>query len=335
MNRSLSRFSNLVYSSLAYALMGVAGFSLQPTACNAEDVTVGAWNIEWLGYPNMRGRPGKDIEQSAEDLAKWIHDSGVEVLSLEEIGVDSVDTRRSAKLDETFKTIKEKYQQDWQYILFPKTKYTEPQEDFTIRGQYVGLAWQTKRASIVGEPFHIDVGANETFGYKFFERQANAIKLSFGEGKTDVVFIPVHLKSNRNEKQDTDPNWTKKHRTAEAKALVEKLGDLKSALKDSDIVILGDFNLLADDDEPAKALIEGGFTDLNQADEGTTANWGEGYSSAPFDRIFIPTGQPEFAQSKLTIVRGGPSDDEIKTYRRKHSDHYLVKTTISIIGDDD
>jgi endonuclease/exonuclease/phosphatase family metal-dependent hydrolase len=306
------------------------------SASFAEEITIGAWNIEWLGLPDMRGRPSTDIAQKPSDLGEWIDKAGVDVLALEEIGVESTDTRRSDELDATFEWLKENRKQDWKYVLFPKTEYTEPQEDFVIRGQHIGLAWRTDKATQVGEPFNIDVGANETYGYKFWERRANALKLSFGEGKSDAVFIPVHLKSNSTRSTPSDdPNWTRKHRAEETRVLIEKMKSVQEATSDSDIIILGDFNFLADDDAGPTNLVEGGFIDLNQKDDGTTANWGEGYSSAPFDRIFVAKGQPEFEGTVQTIVRAGTSDDEIKAYRKRFSDHYLVTAKIKITKDDD
>lgn len=298
-------------------------------------ITIGAWNIEWLGFPEMRARPGKNRPQNPKDLAAYIHSGNVDVLAIEEIGVDSsVPPLKSSEFEAVLKVMKDAYDQDWEYVLFPKAEYPPDTEDFIVRGQHIGLAWRTDKATLVDEPYKIPVGSNEKFGIKFWERRANAVKLSFGEGKTDVVFIPVHLKSNRNETDD--PLHTRKHRLAEAEALIAQLDDLKKHFQDEDIVIMGDVNFLADDDDAADALIAAGFVDLNAADEGTTANWGDGYSSAPFDRIFIPQGQPEFKVSKQIIHRpGSVTDDEIRDYRAKHSDHYMITTVITIMEDDD
>ncbi len=333
--RTASIFRSSRCKLRSYSLLSilVAATTLGQTI--AEEVTVGAWNIEWLGYPEMRARPGKDLAQKPADLAEWINKSSVKVLALEEIGVESTETRRSDELDATFKILKDKYQQDWTYVLFAKTNYEGQElEDFTIRGQHIGLAWRTDVAKQVGEPYTVEIPPSETFGYKFWERRANGLKLSFGDGKTDVVFFPVHLKSNRNENKD-DKDWTKKHRAAEAKAFIEQLSTIKSHFRDEDIVLLGDFNFLADDDEGPTIFKEGGFIDLNDSDEGTTANWGEGYTSAPFDRIMVPKNQTEFVKSKQTVLRDGASDDEIRGYRRKYSDHYMVVTEIEIGKDDD
>ena len=111
---------------------------------------------------------------------------------------------------------------------------------------------------------------------------------------------------------------------------------LKDKFKDDDIVLLGDTNFLAAEDETPNILAKSGFKDLNSSDDGTTAAWGSGYSSAPFDRIFVPSNQPEFKNSVQMIhkTKNG-TDDEIKDYKKRHSDHYLVSCVIEVSNDDD
>jgi len=315
----------------------IALLSLPATFGQAEEFRIGAWNIEWLGFPNMRGRPGKDVAQAPSDLAAYIASAQLDVLALEEIGVEKNEAPwKSSPLDQTLEELKKSHGQTWQYLLFPKADYPKGTEDFIARGQHIGIAWRSDRVKLVGEPFSVPVGKSETYGDKFWERRANAVKLSFGEGKTDVVFVPVHLKSNRNDANAADPLFTQKQRIAEAKAFVANLKLLKEKFKDEDIVLLGDTNFLAPDDEGPKILTDAGFVDLNASDRGTTAAWGAGYSSAPFDRIFAPTNQPEFKNSvqKIHSTKNG-TDDEIKDFKKRHSDHYLVSCVIEVGNDDD
>lgn len=284
----------------------------------------------------MRGRPGRDVAQKASDLANYIAEANLDVLSLEEIGVDKPSAPwRSKQLDEVFAELKNRHQQPWEYVLFAKANYPEGTEDFVVRGQHTGLAWRTDRCTKVGEPFSIAVGENETYGIKFWERLATAIKLSFGAGKTDAVFLPIHLKSNRND-ANNQKDFTQKQRYTEMQVLASQLQTLKNHFQDNDIVILGDTNMLAPEDETAAPLLESDFVDLNQSDEGTTAAWGEGYASAPFDRFFVPKSQPEFRQSKQKIHRTKTgADQEIKDFKTNLSDHYLISFTVAVGSDDD
>ncbi len=307
------------------------------SVAKAEEFRIGTWNIEWLGFPNLRGKPGKDVEQSPVDLAAYIADARLDVLALEEIGVEKNSAPWTSKpLQQTLNELRAVHGQSWQYLLFPKTSYPKNTEDFITRGQHIGIAWRSDRVKLIGEPYSIPVGANETYRDKFWERRAHAIKLSFGEGKTDVVFVPVHLKSNRNEANPSDPLFSQKQRQAEVRAFVTHLGELKQQFKDEDIVLLGDTNILELNDETPQILVDAGFMDLNQKNVGTTAAWGAGYSSAPFDRIFVPSNQPEFKGSvqRVHTTKNG-SDDEIKDFKKRHSDHYLVSCVIEVGNDDD
>ncbi|MBM3964844.1 MAG: hypothetical protein FJ308_07210 [Planctomycetes bacterium] len=330
----------IVAITLASSLFLVPECFAQVTSqSKADEVRIGAWNIEWLGFPDKRARPGKDNPQRPEDLAEYIHSTGVDVLALEEIGVDSDKAPwTSRELERLQRALKDQYQEVWQYVIFPKTVYPEDTEDFVKRGQHLAIAWKSEKATQVGGVFDIPVGSDETYGIKFFERRANAVKLSFGEGKTDVVFIPIHLKSNRNEDNPADKTFTQRQRAAELKAFIAQLPTLKEHFKDEDIVLLGDTNILGDE-KTANVLADAAFLDLNRDEQGTTAVWGDGsngYRTAPFDRIFIPQSQSEFAACRFQVHRtSNGTDDEIKLFRRKLSDHYLISSVIKIQSDDD
>ena len=320
----------------AACVIALFDFFRSPTLL-AEDIRIGAWNIEWLGFPDKRGKPGKDVAQDPADLAGYIAQAKIDVLSLEEIGVDHDKAPwTSSHLQEILDELKSKHGQAWEYVLFAKAHYPQGTEDFVTRGQHIGLAWRSDKAKLVGSPYSVSVGASETYGIKFWERRANAVKLSFGEGKTDVVFVPVHLKSNRNDANPTDETFTQKQRQAETKTFADQLRVLKEHFKDEDIVLLGDTNILADEDETPRQLTDAGLVDLNHMDQGTTAAWGQGYSSAPFDRIFVPAHQPEFSKSVQWIHRTkNDTDEEIKDFKKRFSDHYLISCDIVLGNDDD
>jgi predicted extracellular nuclease len=312
-------------------------FAWDVPATFAEEFRIGTWNIEWLGFPDKRGRPGKDIEQNPSDLASYIADANLDVLAIEEIGVDRIAPPWTSKpFEQVIDELRVKHGQTWKYILFAKANYPDGTDDFITRGQHVGLAWRSDRARMVGEPLSISTGENETYGIKFWERRANAVKLSFGEGKTDVVFVPVHLKSNRNDANPSDKDFTQEQRKAELQVFAQQFRSIKDHFRDEDIVLLGDTNILEPENETARPLIEAGLKDLNENDQGTTAAWGQGYSSAPFDRIFVPATQFEFASSvqKIHRTKNG-TDEEIKDFKKRLSDHYLVSSTIQVTNDDD
>ena len=326
-----------VFSS---CLVFVLGFFLSPTLVLAidseETVRVGAWNIEWLGFPEKRSSFGRDTPQKPSTVAKYIHDCGVDILALEEIGVDSLETPySSSQLQAIFDAMKKDYGQTWEYLLFPKTEYDNGTEDWRTRGQHCGVAWRTDKVTRNGDFYAVPVGKNEKFGIKFFERRANAVKFSLGSGKTDLVVVPVHLKSNRADDKEKDPNYTAKQRQAELTSFVSQLETLKTHFKDEDIVLLGDTNIMTGERKTSDILVDAGFIDLNSSDDGTTVAWGKSkYPSAPFDRSFVPKDQPEF---KISAQKTHKPDDveKMKDHRRQLSDHYLVSFDLTVMADDD
>jgi endonuclease/exonuclease/phosphatase family metal-dependent hydrolase len=320
-------------------------FIITPTLfclCNAsfsqadETIRVGAWNIEWLGFPDKRSSFGTKTPQKPSTVAKYIHDSKVDILALEEIGIESLEKPYKSKpLQAIVDALKKEYKQDWEYILFPKTDYPEDTEDFLVRGQHCGVAWRTDKVSQVGEVYALPIEKNEKFGQKFFERRANAVKFSLGSGKTDLVVIPVHLKSNRADDKEKDPNFTAKQRQAELTSFVSHLQALKSHFKDEDIVLLGDTNIMKGETNTSEILVNAGFLDMNASDDGTTVAWGKSkYPSAPFDRVFVPRGQPEF-KVKSQITHKPDDVEKMKDHRRQLSDHYLVSVDVVVLSDDD
>jgi hypothetical protein len=156
------------------------------------------------------------------------------------------------------------------------------------------------------------------------------MKFKSGEGKTDFVLLPVHLKSN------VDGNF-RPHREAEAKELVKHLGEISQKWPgEKDIVILGDFNFLVDKgmavEKAREILVEAMFRDLNANNEGTHIGSGK----APFDRFFVPI-QPEFDQSKQRVVREFLKLKNLKdeTFTAKYSDHLMIVTEMRVMNDDD
>ncbi len=301
-----------------------------------EIIRVGAWNIEWLGFPDKRSSFGTNTPQKPSTVAKYIHDAKVDILALEEIGIESLEKPYTSKpLQAIMEALKKEYKEDWEYILFPKTNYPEGTEDFFMRGQHCGIAWRTDKVSQIGDVYAVPIGKNETFGQKFFERRANAVKFSLGSSKTDLVVIPVHLKSNRSDDKEKDPNYTAKQRQAELTSFVKNLDTLKTHFKDEDIILLGDTNIMTGETKTSGIMVNAGFMDLNEKEDGTTVAWGKSkYPSAPFDRVFVPKGQPEF-RVKSQIIHKPDDVEKMKDHRRQLSDHYLVSVDVTIMDDDD
>ncbi len=283
-----------------------AVLSFVPLLSTADWIRLGSWNIEHLGE--------RDDDSVPVALAEHIHLTGLDAIALQEIyDNDAIDaTRTNHQLDETLRILNEETRQDWTYEMFPN-RYSGD------KSQLVAVAWNKKRLSKVGDTYRLEFEreANE------WDRHPHAIKLSAGNGRTDIVIIGVHMKANyRADFSD--------QREKEAKILLESLGDFRDVLDDEDIVLIGDFNCASNSEAAIQAFEEAGFRDLNARDTATHVVYG------PLDRIIVPTPgvsttASEFSFSRQYILAAADSD----TFDRFLSDHMMIMTPIRIQNDDD
>lgn len=302
----LGRVSGISGRAWVYFLTICVLVALASTARAQGHVKVGAWNIENLGE--------RQIGQDAPALAEHLRLAGVDVLALEEIhDTDAGNARRNGKLDQVFALLNQQPGQDWDYVLFAN-------RDQTDTSQLCGVAWNRERVTRVGEPFRIPVVDTPGDGFNSWDRHPHALKFSAGNGLTDFVVIPVHMKAN------TAPT-ARSQRAAEARELAAQLAGVRTRFRDSDIIIIGDTNCLNSNETALSVLAQAGFVDLNARDLNTFATGG----AAPFDRALVPSGQQEFRFSRqYTLV---PSDRQ--AHNRALSDHFLILTTLRVMTDDD
>lgn len=300
------------------SLIGIALLTTMVSA-QPEKLVIGAWNIEWLGAPHMRSGPSKGVLQSAQDLADVIRASGADILSLEEIS-DNPATEfdpDNPVVAEALALLSKGQDKPWKYMLFPK-------KDDSL-DQFTGIAWNSARVSAIDGPFHIPLSDATEGEFKLWKRWPCAMKFRAGEGKTDFVLIPMHLKSNRKDERFDDPP---RQRAQETGALMQVLGSVRKRFSDRDVVLLGDTNCLKAREQAIRNIVRGGYRDLNPKDMRTT--W---KGPAPFDRIFVPIGQGEFKNSRETVFK--PASMTPQDFKVRCSDHYLVTTEIEVLQDDD
>lgn len=284
------------------------------TVSAADKATIGAWNIEFLGKPDKRGGSAHGIAQSATDVANYIKDGEVELLSVAEICDDEQDNKLdNSTLDKVVEKLSDS-SHEWTYQLCRKKHENDV-------SQCVGFLWDKKHVTKQGSTFDIDI-PEDSEGFNLWDRGMHAAKFSFGEGKTDIVVIPVHMKANRG----MPVYKARRQRAKEAKALVDALPDVRDHFSDKDVVIMGDTNILHYDESAAKTFRDAGFYDLNDGDNPTTY-----HGAAPFDRIFVTNTQPELKFADMSIME---ADDPFE-HKKKLSDHYMVETEITVMEDDD
>jgi endonuclease/exonuclease/phosphatase family metal-dependent hydrolase len=291
----------------------LAALFLVIPASAQDTLMLGAWNIEHLGFPGSRSGLGKNIAQAPLDIAAYIASSDVDILALEEIGDDDNNalTRTSSTLNQAFALLNAAPGQNWTYVLFPKRQAGQTT-------QLTGLAWNQAKVQMVGQPFQVPSLDNPSAPGNEWDRSAHAVQLTAGSGKSDIVIVPVHMKSNIGTNTDDQ-------RAEEARLLTAQLSVIQAQFSDDDIVILGDTNCLGSDEEAISVFVTAGFTDLNVNDDPTTFK-----GPAPFDRILV-TASDEFTTQDFDVIKTMAPDD----HKKRLSDHYMVVTTVTVGADVD
>jgi hypothetical protein len=319
---------------LAGVLAAVMTAALLPWSGASEPpprVEIAAWNIEFLGQPHNRSGPGKDVAQSPQDIADYIRASHADVLSVEEISFNagSDDDRQNTTLAAACAILSQQPGNQWKHRLFAKR---EP----GAKDQSVGLVWNEARvqpkATEDGQPFyrlkmevpmdHPDFDPNA----HYFDRWATAMKFSAGPGKTDVVLIPVHLKANVG-----GVIKTRRQRHVEAAMLAKAIPQVRTKFHDDDIIILGDTNILHNDEPATTTITLAGFNDLNFLDAPTHQG------GAPFDRAFVADDtsgkNKEFAHSNQDVFHH--PDFTPALFKKRLSDHFMIRFSVEVMDDDD
>ncbi|HKO44938.1 MAG TPA: endonuclease/exonuclease/phosphatase family protein [Pyrinomonadaceae bacterium] len=303
-----------------FSLLLLLGLSAVASVASAQpQITVGAWNIQWLGAHNCRPS-SVNYAQRPSDVAKFIMASGVDILGLEEITDDDgqPDTYTNQTLTSALALIKAQTGDTWQHMLFRKDHGEEGCQARHL--QLTGVAWNTTKAKRVDfKRIPIDTSSIPP-GLPVWKRPPVVVKFSLGEGKTDIAFIVVHMKSNKGDNTPTAREW-------EARTMMDQLDFIKGL--DQDIIILGDTNVLGAQEAAIKKYVDSGFIDLNSTDMSTSTR------DEPFDRILLRSGQPEFEGSPQRVFGDGYLNLSKSKFLRKFSDHYMVTTKIKVEADDD
>jgi len=326
---------------VAATLLSLSAYPLSAQAaasCDAQ-LKVGAWNIEWLGSA-VRANPG---HQAPEDIASYIAAAKVDVLAMSEISAtrSGDGDAGNRQLDEAFALLNAQGAA-WQYKLFEKHPQAGSPND-----QWTGLAWNGQQVQLAGGPWNVaavdEQRRVELLGAESkkvpLNRTPYAVKLTAGQGKSDFLFVPLHLKANSG--KDTD-----KQRELEIHLILKGLERVRTDQGEDDVVLLGDTNMLSTAEPGVQLLRDRGMRDCNQADQNTWLSTRERLTDAPFDRIFVMRDQPETRQTcaspgdpSMAFEVVAPGDwiagMNKEQFRQRLSDHQMVRTTLCIGADDD
>lgn len=302
---------------------------------------VASWNIEHLS-----GHPRADRRQSAYALADHIEMAGIDLIALQEVYVTPSDeqirlfdhqpaiasrahsTRRNSDLDVVCYLLEEHTDDAWKYEILPNRSAGD-------KSQLCAVMWNTSRLSL-HEVRSLDVQHKSgdmnlwdrkphlmsfRSAVKTWRRDENGQWHQLPETRTFSV-IPLHMKSNYG-------NVTQNRlvRAAEAVTLCDALEAMAGSY-DPSLIMLGDTNILRNDEPAIETFVMRGFIDLNNND--STTYWSKAYGEAPFDRIFLAPNRPEFRYSRQYVLRSS----DLLQHDQFLSDHYMIKVSVKDYVDD-
>lgn len=289
---------------------------------DARYLHLGSWNIEHFGRGDEAGRSN----ENRFTISEHVQLAGVDILALQEIYVtneaefEAGEVGVNEHLDGAIELLLEQTGDRWHYELFRNRQRNDT-------SQLCGVLWNAGKVERQGPSLRLNVRHKVENGddrpLLLWDRAPHAVKFSAGQGKIDLVVVTLHMKANTAQR-----NVVEQTRLEEVETLLETLPDVEEELEEQDIVLLGDTNCTSRSEPAIQRLVSSGFEDLNADDVPTFVR-----GNAPFDRIFVPsTGERRaFRFSRQYVLRSASP----LSHDRFLSDHYVVKTTVKILKDDD
>lgn len=287
---------------LSLALLGAVA-AQQPVP-----VTIGTWNIEFLGADPKyrRDTPPRD-EEDYTKIGQFIRALGVAALGVQEISGEAP-LQRVAKAAGP----------SWRAILGTSGQWTDGKTQ-----QGVGFLYDSAKLTLLHCEELLDF-PSERDGVNVFHRKPVTACFRHAATGADFRLVVVHLKAGR---KDRD----RQKRRAEAQTLREWVGGLQDAPgEDPDVAILGDFNCTYGDAPEGILEAAGALTYLEQAAASPTILWFDD----PIDQVAVAAGFQELLGQTLT-AHAVSAESERLAYRKSFSDHFACTTTLQLRGDDD
>ncbi len=288
----------------------------------AQQVTVGTWNIEWLGTPHRRNG-GARTDAQLEDIAARLADElDIEVAVLVEINTQSPQwaTLRS-RLEQRGYGFVEGSGGDLRIV----------------------IAFDQDEVQLSGS-FEADLQTEfERPGQNCFTRGRRPLLATLRAGNFDFTVIGVHLKSGfvpEGCRDDSFPEWV---RTQQAQQIVGEIQrGWTERLIDSDVIVVGDFNG-GMQDGGLEAFRQAGYSILSEerrrSDASGSLTYRKGRFRSVLDHLAVPASTIR-EWVALSTVFWAPlttmSDDDLAAYLRAFSDHAPVWTHFNTaLADDD
>lgn len=303
---------------------------------------IASWNIEHLS-----GQPRATRRQSAYALADHIEMAGIDLIALQEIYVTENEeeirlfenspviesrsedgVRRNSDLDVVCYLLEEHLNSPWRYRILPNRSAGD-------KSQLCAVMWNADRLNL-GDVTALNV-EHSVDGKSLWDRKPHLLRFSTTikvwrknsggewietEETRTISVVPLHMKSNYGGVTEN-----RKTRALEAETLCDALSAIAGTY-DPSLIMLGDTNILRNDEPAIETFVGRGFIDLNNND-GTTY-WSKDFGESPFDRIFLAPDRPEFKYSRQYVLRSS----DLGLHDRFLSDHYMIKMSVKDYVDD-
>jgi len=302
---------------------------------------IASWNIEHLS-----GHPRAARRQSAYALADHIEMAGIDLIALQEVYLTPSDEevrmaenqpviasraqtdRRNSDLDIVCYLLEEHQDSPWKYIALPNRTGGD-------RSQLCAVMWNTQRLTL-SDTLALQV-EHSVNGLSLWDRKPHLLRFTSSinvwrraingnweqqQEMRSISIVPLHMKSNYG-----GVTQNRRVRAAEAKTLCNAIENLDGSY-DPSLMMLGDTNILKNDEPAIEAFITHGFIDLNNND--ATTYWSKDFGESPFDRIFVAPNRPEFRYSRQYVLRSS----DLGLHDRLLSDHYMIKVSVKDYVDD-
>ena len=308
---------------------------------NSGYIQIASWNIEHLS-----GASRINQAQSVYALTEHIELAGIDIIALQEVYVTDTDEevrlfpnqpiiqsraesqRRNRDLDMVCYLLEEHSTDPWKYLILPN-RYNGD------KSQLCAVMWNTTRASMKSV-IKLNVSHNVN-GLNLWDRAPHAIEFTsplevwrknqqgdwerVQENKT-LTIVPLHMKSNYG-----GPTPNRPKRALEAEELCKAL-KAQSDEFDPSLILIGDTNVLKNDERAIEVFVENGFIDLNNTDGSTY--WSASYGESPFDRAFVASEREEFKYTRQYVLRSA----DLQLHDRFLSDHQMIKISVKLYLDD-
>jgi hypothetical protein len=218
----------------------------------------------------------------------------------------------------------------WKYVILPNRQAGDS-------SQLCAVMWNTQRLTL-GEIHPLDV-KHSVDGLSLWDRRPHLLPFTSSievwrrgtdgewakqsENRT-IAVVPLHMKSNYG-----GGTVHRRVRAEEAETLCDAIDAIRGTPGfDPSLMMLGDTNILRNDEPAVETFVSRGFIDLNNND--ATTYWSKDFGESPFDRIFIAAERPEFKYSRQYVLRSS----NLEQHDRFLSDHYMIKVSVKDYVDD-